>query len=187
MLIKGKSFQFRLTSVVQKWFVCVIAVVRRDHKQGIEMHQSEIDNLKGMFLNLLLRWFYFLIGLLCRAKSISQLGKSWIFLNRLIWKVGMKWTTIEEEEGVNILLKYVCCVIWATSRKNTHTVRSRPTTKREIRRFRNGLVGELKVHERKLLRWLDPVFWGGYHPTLKLSGIPTVTFIASLTHRMDNI
>ena len=83
---------------------------------------------------------------------MSQLGKSWIFLNRLIWKVGMKWTTIEEEEGVNILLKYVCCVIWATSRKNTHTVRSRPTTKREIRRFRNGLVGELKVHERKLLR-----------------------------------
>ena len=31
-------------------------------------------------------------------------------------------------------------------------------------------------------------FWGGgYHPTLKLSGIPTFTFILSLTHRMDNI
>ena len=31
-------------------------------------------------------------------------------------------------------------------------------------------------------------FWGGgYHPTLKLSGIPTFTFIVSLTHRMDNI
>ena len=28
---------------------------------------------------------------------------------------------------------------------------------------------------------------GGYHPTLKLSGIPTFTFIVSLTHRMDNI
>ena len=38
-----------------------------------------------------------------------------------------------------------------------------------------------------LLRWLDPVFLGGYHPTLKLSGIPTFTFIASLTHRIDNI
>ena len=37
------------------------------------------------------------------------------------------------------------------------------------------------------LRWLDPVFFGGYHPTLKLSGIPTFTFIVSLTHRMDNI
>ena len=37
------------------------------------------------------------------------------------------------------------------------------------------------------LRWLDPVFLGGYHPTLKLSGIPTFTFIVSLTHRMDNI
>ena len=36
-----------------------------------------------------------------------------------------------------------------------------------------------------VLRWLDPVFWGGYHPTLKLSGIPTFTFIVSLTHRMD--
>ena len=30
-------------------------------------------------------------------------------------------------------------------------------------------------------------FLGGYHPTLKLSGIPTFTFIVSLTHRMDNI
>ena len=32
-------------------------------------------------------------------------------------------------------------------------------------------------------------FWGGggYHPTLKLSGIPTFTFIVSLTHRMGNI
>ena len=31
-------------------------------------------------------------------------------------------------------------------------------------------------------------FWGGgYHSTLKLSGIPTFTFIASLTHRMDNV
>ena len=30
-------------------------------------------------------------------------------------------------------------------------------------------------------------FLGGYHPTLKLSGIPTFTFIVSLTNRMDNI
>ena len=30
-------------------------------------------------------------------------------------------------------------------------------------------------------------FGGGYHPTLKLSGIPIFTFIVSLTHRMDNI
>ena len=37
------------------------------------------------------------------------------------------------------------------------------------------------------LRWLDPDFFGGYHPSLKLSGIPTFTFIVSLTHRMDNI
>ena len=49
MLIKGKSVQLRLMRVAQKWFVYVIAVARRDHKQGIEMHQSEIDNLKGMF------------------------------------------------------------------------------------------------------------------------------------------
>ena len=27
----------------------------------------------------------------------------------------------------------------------------------------------------------------GYHPTLTLSGIPTFTFIVSLTNRMDNI
>ena len=30
-------------------------------------------------------------------------------------------------------------------------------------------------------------FLGGYHPSLKLSGIPTFTFIVSLTHKMDNI
>ena len=36
--------------------------------------------------------------------------------------------------------------------KNTHTVRGRPTPKKEMRRFRNGLVRELKVYERKLLR-----------------------------------
>ena len=41
--------------------------------------------------------------------------------------------------------------------------------------------------EKSHLRWLDPLFLGGYHPTLKLSGIPTFTFIVSLTHRMDNI
>ena len=52
-------------------------------------------------------WF-----ILCRAKSMSQLEKSWMFLIRVIWKVGMKWATIEEEEGVNILLQYVCCVVW---------------------------------------------------------------------------
>ena len=44
----------------------------------------------------------------------------------------------------------LCCI--ATSHTNTHTVRSRPTPKNEIRHFRNGLVRELKVDERKLLR-----------------------------------
>ena len=40
----------------------------------------------------------------------------------------------------------------APSHTNTHTVRGRPTAKKEIRRFQNGLVRELKVNERKLLR-----------------------------------
>ena len=31
------------------------------------------------------------------------------------------------------------------------------------------------------LRWLNPVFLGGCHPTLKLSGILTFTFIVNLT------
>ena len=43
------------------------------------------------------------------------------------------------------------------------------------------------AHVIRPLRCLDPVFLRGYHPTLKLSGIPTFTFIVSLTHRMDNI
>ena len=41
--------------------------------------------------------------------------------------------------------------------------------------------------EKLNLRWLDPVLFRGYHPTLKLSGIPTFAFIVSLTHRMDNV
>ena len=44
-----------------------------------------------------------------------------------------------------------------------------------------------KLIVSSVLRCLDPVFFGGYHPTLKLSGIPTFTFIVSLTHRVDNI
>ena len=52
----------------------------------------------------------------------------------------------------------------------------------------NGKINDatlyVPVHH---LRRLDPVFLGGYHPTLKLSGIPTFTFIVSLTHKMDNI
>ena len=48
-LMKGKSIQFPLTYVAQKRLVYVIAVVRRDHKKSIEMHQSQIDNLKSMF------------------------------------------------------------------------------------------------------------------------------------------
>ena len=43
-------------------------------------------------------------------------------------------------------------MLLATSNTNTHTVRGRPTPKNEIRRFPNGLVCELKVNERKLLR-----------------------------------
>ena len=42
-----------------------------------------------------------------------------------------------------------------------------------------GIVGGFKVTR--------PSFFGGYHPTLKLSGIPTFTFIVSLTHKIDNI
>ena len=38
-----------------------------------------------------------------------------------------------------------------------------------------------------LFKVTRPSFLGGYHPTLELSGIPTFSFIVSLTHRMDNI
>ena len=40
----------------------------------------------------------------------------------------------------------------ATSRTDTHTVRSRPSPKKERRRLQNRLLQELKVNERKLLR-----------------------------------
>ena len=48
-----------------------------------------------------------------------------------------------------------------------------------IKRSGNKTATEIKVTR--------PSFFGGYHPTLKLSGIPTFSFIVSLTHRMDNI
>ena len=47
---------------------------------------------------------------------------------------------------MNIFLKHVCCVT-ARLHTNAHIVCGRPTPKREIRRFQNGLV-----NERKLLR-----------------------------------
>lgn len=37
---------------------------------------------------------------------------SWMFWIRANSKVGMKWATVEKEESVDILLKYVRCVIW---------------------------------------------------------------------------
>ena len=46
------------------------------------------------------------------------------------------------------------------------------------------------VSERTIFKVTRPSFFGGeggYHPTLKLSAIPTFTFIVSLTLRMDNI
>ena len=50
-----------------------------------------------------------------------------------------------------------------------------------------AIVIIIMLEHKQFLRRLDPVFLGGYHPTLKLSGIPTFTFIVSLTHRMHNI
>ena len=44
----------------------------------------------------------------------------------------------------------------------------------------SGIFVDLKVTQPSF-------FWRGYHPSLKLSGIPTFTFIVSLTQRMDNI
>ena len=48
-------------------------------------------------------------------------------------------------------------------------------------------ISPISVETRFLKVTRPSFFWGGYHPTLKLSGIPTSTFIVSLTHRMDNI
>ena len=49
-------------------------------------------------------------------------------------------------------------------------------------------LNHLELWVTHLLKVTRPSFFlGGYHPTLKLSGIPTFTFIVSLIHRMDNI
>ena len=46
----------------------------------------------------------------------------------------------------------------ATSHTNIHTVRGRLVPKKEIRCFRDGLVRELKVNERKLLKQSKTLF-----------------------------
>ena len=53
--------------------------------------------------------------------------------------------------------------------------------------YNSEIWGVYVKHDFKVTR---PMFFfggGGYHPTLNLSGIPTFTFVVSLTHRMDNI
>ena len=59
---------------------------------------------------------------------------------------------------------------------NTHTVRSRPTAKREIRRFRNRLVRERKVNERKLLRQSKTLCSNGRHQFVVKVKITQVTW-----------
>ena len=53
------------------------------------------------------------------------------------------------EERVNILLKYVI-VSYFFKLTNAHTLRGRPTLKNDTKRFRNGLVRELKEKQTKL-------------------------------------
>ena len=43
-----------------------------------------------------------------------------MFLIRVNCKVGMKWTTAEEEEGVNMLLKNVCCLCYMATSLHGH-------------------------------------------------------------------
>ena len=72
------------------------------------MHQSEIDNLKDMFPERSSEFVAFVIlfsdWFIVQGEIDERirLGKNWMLLIRVIWKVGMKWATIEEEEGVNI-------------------------------------------------------------------------------------
>ena len=70
------------------------------------------------------------------------------------------WDEIEKKKNGNLRrlgrseyfaeIRMLCYM--KPSHTNTHTVRGRPTAKKEIRRFQNGLVRERKVNERKLLR-----------------------------------
>ena len=43
-----------------------------------------------------------------------------MFLIRVNCKVGMKWTTVEEEEGVNMLLKNECCLCYMATSLHGH-------------------------------------------------------------------
>ena len=59
----------------------------------------------------------------------------------------------EEEEGVNILLKYVYRVIW---RLHVHTLFAiGPHQKKEIRRFRNGKEMCIKFKSKEIWRRLQ--------------------------------
>ena len=66
------------------------------------------------------------------------------------------WDAIEKKKIGNLrrlgMSEYFAEIRTLCYMKPSHTVRSRPTTKKEIRRFQNGLVRERKVNETKLLR-----------------------------------
>ena len=62
---------------------------------------------------------------------------------------------------------------------------------RQIKNNETGRLGLGKLWQevrKRIIKVTRPSFsgGGGYHPTLKLSGILTFTFMVSLTHRMDN-
>ena len=57
----------------------------------------------------------------------------------------------------------------------------------QAKREKTYLVSTSVIWIAVVFKVTRPSFYRGYHPTLKLSSIPTFTFIVSITHRMDNI
>ena len=130
---------------------------------------------KASSLNLKMIWsrrVSFFVFLRCRIFMGQSHGYSekWFHLLLLIWM----------DENWSLFLIYKSC-----PEKVTHLLqlilnksRHKPLNTMDLQR---EILIALKVTRPSF-------FWGGgYHPPLKLSGIPTFTFIVNLTHRVDNI
>ena len=73
-------------------------------------------------------------------------------LIRVIWKLGMKFASISIRRGRREYFVKISMLCYMTpSHRNTHPVRGRPKAKMEIRRFRKGLVHELKVNKKEIV------------------------------------
>ena len=129
-------------------------------------------------------------------------------MDNVNWLHGKDLYRYEGQTGQQMYIRWRCYILWNTSIRlpencwdmktwklsllndNASNPCGRKPLKTITDKFFCDIPGGKNLKEIlkiALLKVTRPSFLGGYHPSLKLSGIPAFTFIVSLTHRMDNI